>query len=232
MSDEKQKKELISQSNFAKLCGVSSEAVRKAIIAGKVDVYGEGRSKKIIVSGENSIAYLHDKNSQRKKHIPSTSVNPSEIKKAQSKSIHPDLSNKDLPVPSSSFKNLIELEDERFDINDISLTAINKMKGLEAARKSAQDRKIARGDLIDRHLVTTVMGKFYTIEVNELKPIADKTPSKIAAIFGDEDSEKILKINKLLSSEITKVLKHMNYEMKRFLNGINKNSTDLVHADN
>ena len=231
MNKQKNKDEEMSQAGFARLCGVSSEAVRKAIVAGKVDARSEGRSKIILLSGQNSVAYLHDKNAQRKKTITSKPSDLSEINKYQKKSIPPVSSKENQNGHSSTFKNIIDLTAENIDINSISLADVNKIKGIESARKSAQDRNIARGDLIDRKIVTTVFGKIYTIEVNELKPIADKTPSKIAAIFGDEDSKKILKVNQLLSSEITKVLKHINYEVDRFLKDINKTSDDLIYAD-
>ena len=230
MGTETSRDDTTSQTNFAALCGVSAEAVRKACIAGKIDIVGEGRSKKILLSGKNSISYLHDKNSQRIKNTV-----PKLNDEAENRSvIHPSNSVENTEPstkkPSSNIQSLIDFESEDIEFGDITLNDINKFKSLEAAKKSAQSRKIERGKLIDRQLVTTVFGKIYTIEVNELKPISDKTPSKIAAIFEDEDSEKILKVSQLLSSEITKVLKHINYEVDRFLKDINTDTTD-IYAD-
>ena len=66
MSEESNIKNAVTQSGFAKLCGVSPEAVRKAIVAGKIDAVGEGRQKRILLAGVNTIGYLNDRNSQRK----------------------------------------------------------------------------------------------------------------------------------------------------------------------
>ena len=230
MGTQANRDDTTSQTKFAALCGVSAEAVRKACLVGKIDIVGEGRTKKILLSGVNSITYLHDKNSQRIKGAVPKLGDESESKRTLPSSDSVENTEPSTKKPPSNIKNLIDFESEDIAFGDITLNDINKFKSLEAAKKSAQDRRIARGALIDRKLVTTVFGKIYTIEVNELKPISDKTPPKIAAIFEDEDSEKILKVSQILSAEITKVLKHINYEVDRFLKDINTETTD-IYAD-
>ena len=228
MSEEIKTKDVITQSGFAKLCGVSPEAVRKAIVAGKIGAIGEGRKKRILLADLNTVAYLNDRNSQRKKSVKPQSDNVSAPISIPDK--HPQVqpSPTDTPKASSPSNTLkmIDLDDEDIDISSFSQNDIKKVKDLETARKNAQDRKKSRGDLIDRKLVTTILGKIYTIEVNQIKPIADKSPSRIAAIFEDEDPEKILKVSQILSSDISDALNHIKHNVERFLNQINKNSKE------
>ena len=228
MSEESNIKNAVTQSGFAKLCGVSPEAVRKAIVAGKIDADGEGRKKRILLASVNTISYLNDRNSQRKNSVKlhsNTVLDPISIPDK-----HPQLQNSPTDTSKASSESntlkMIDLDDEDIDISSFSQNDIKKVKDLETARKNAQDRKKSRGDLIDRKLVTTILGKIYTIEVNQIKPIADKSPSRIAAIFEDEDPEKILKVSQILSSDISDALNHIKHNVERFLNQINKNSKE------
>ena len=104
------------------------------------------------------------------------------------------------------------------------------MQILEGAKGKALDRKTKRGDLIERKLLSAFLGKIYTIEVNQLKPIADKSPSKIAAIFENEDAEKMLKVSQILAEEIAQALNHIQHTTDRFLDSINKNFGDRENA--
>jgi len=210
--------QLVTQTAFAKLCQVSAEAIRKACESGKIDIQGKGRKKKINLSGANTIAYLHDKNSQRVKPKISKSEQP----------IQEIESNQSPPPPNQQKSNIINLLDLGEDINieTVSAQDIKKLKDLESARKSAEDRRKSRGELIERSLVKFVLGKIFTIEVNQIKPIADKAPSKIAAIFESDDSEKILAVSKLLSEEHTKALKHIKHITDKFLSGL-ENSNNI-----
>jgi len=232
MSEETKTENLTSQSKFAKLCGVSPEAVRKAIVAGKIDAIGEGRKKRILLAGLNTIAYLNDRNSQRKKSVKLQLDTVSDPISIPDK--HPQLQasppNNHKESPPTNTRKKIDLDDEDIDISSFNQNDIKKLKDLETARKHAQDRKKSRGDLIDRKLVTTILGKIYTIEVNQIKPIADKSPSRIAAIFEDEDPEKILKVSQILSSDISDALNHIKHSVERFLNQINKNSKEKGNA--
>lgn len=202
--------QLVTQTAFAKLCQVSAEAVRKGCESGKINIVGKGRKKKINLDGANTIAYLHDKNSQRiKPKIPKSYQIP---QKNNAGEIEQDQS------PQND--NKMSLLDDNIDITKVTAQEIKKLKDLESARKSAEDRRKSRGKLIERSLVKFVLGKIYTIEVNQIKPIADKVPSRIAAIFENDDSEKILAVSQLLTEEHTKALKHIKYTIDKFLAGL------------
>jgi len=204
---------LLSQSAFAKLCKVSAEAIRKACAAGKINIVGEGRNKKIDLDGLNTISYLHDKNSQRNKpKIKETVVSPHNVENSARKI--------DDDSRSGSVGNVVNLIDDDTDYRDISASDIKKLKDLESAKRSAQERMKIRGELIDRKLVRIVLGRIYTIEVNEIKVIADKAPPKIAALFEDESPEKILAVSQLLSSDFAKCFEHIKHVVDKFITDI------------
>ena len=221
----------ISQSKFAKLCCVSAEAVRKAILAGKIDAVGEGRKKRILLAGINTIGYLNDRNSQRKNSVKSQPAAPPPVLQPEEQAPAPAAQSQNThPIPAVNINNILDFENEDIDLSQFSQTDLKKLQVLESAKKSALDRKTKRGDLIDRKLVTTVLGKIYTIEVNQLKPISDKSPSKIAAIFEDEDAEKILKVSQLLTADIAQALNHIQHSTNRFLDSINRNFKEQQDA--
>jgi hypothetical protein len=228
MSEETKTENLTSQSKFAKLCGVSPEAVRKAIVAGKIDAIGEGRKKRILLAGVNTIGYLNDKNSQRKNSVKSQpAAAPASVSISEEKSSQPAAQPPESKPPFAvNINNILDFENEDIDLSQISQNDLKKLQVLESTKKNAQERKTKRGDLIERKLLSAFLGKIYTIEVNQLKPIADKSPSKIAAIFENEDAEKMLKVSQILADDIAQALNHIQHTTDRFLDSINKNFTD------
>ena len=225
MSEESKIKNAVTQSGFAKLCGVSPEAVRKAIVAGKIDAVGEGRQKRILLAGVNTIGYLNDRNSQRKNPAQSQpAAVPAAVSIPEKKSLEPAAQPLESSPPSEiNINNLLDFENEDIDLSKFTQTDLKKIQVLESAKKNALERKMKRGDLVDRKLLSVFLGKIYTIEVNQLKPIADKSPSKIAAIFENEDAEKMLKVSQILAEDIAQALNHIQHTTDRFLDSINKN---------
>ena len=228
MSEESKTKDVITQSGFAKLCCVSPEAVRKAIVAGKIDAEGKGRKKRILLSGVNTIGYLNDRNSQRKKSVKSQpAAAPAAVSIPKEKTPEQAPQQLETSPPSKiNINNILNFENEDIDLTKFSESEIKKLTALETAKGRALDRKTKRNDLIERKLLSAFLGKIYTIEVNQLKPIADKSPSKIAAIFEDEDAEKMLKVSQILAEEIAQALNHIQHVTNRFLDSINKNFGD------
>ena len=227
MSEENKTKDVITQSGFAKLCGVSPEAVRKAIVAGKIDATGEGRKKRILLAGINTIGYLNDRNSQRKNSVKSQSAAPPPVLQSEEQAPAPAApSQKENSLPAVNINNILDFENEDIDLSKFTQTDLKKIQVLESAKKNAFERKMKRGDFVDRKLLSVFLGKIYTIEVNQLKPIADKSPSKIAAIFENEDAEKMLKVSQILTDDIAQALNHIQHTTDRFLDSINKNFVD------
>jgi hypothetical protein len=223
---------LVSQAQFAKLCKVSAEAIRKACIAGKIDIEGEGRKKKIDLNGSSTIEYLHDKNSQRNKaaenspKMEKSSIAVPDVASGQEKNnIAKNLPDQSLSSGSDSksggdFEIDLENSTDAEILKNLTVGKVKMLKEIEAMRLARQLRLKNRGALIERKLVTIFLGKIFTIEQNEIIPIADKSPAKIAAIFGVEDNEKILKVGKLLKNEIAKAFKHIEIRTEDFMEHI------------
>ncbi len=228
MSEESKTKDVATQSGFAKLCGVSPEAVRKAIVAGKIDAEGEGRKKRILLAGINTIGYLNDRNSQRKNSVTQQpSAAPAAVSIPEDKTPEQVPPQSEESSPSAvNINNILDFENEDIDLTLFNQVDLKKLQILEVTKKNALERKTKRGDLIERKLLSAFLGKIYTIEVNQLKPIADKSPSKIAAIFENEDAEKMLKVSQILADDIAQALNHIQHTTNRFLDSINKNFAD------
>ena len=228
---KQQPQNLVNQTQFAKLCKVSAEAIRKACASGKINIVGEGRKKQIDLSGELTIDYLHDKNSQREKSS-NNSENHQEIPPPVSEQTLPeeDSSSKtvsDEPVTPKNYGSdltnidLDNLSDE--DMLRLRPSHVKMLKDLETTLRTRQNRIKERGDLIDRKLVTKFLGILFTIERNEIVPISEKIPSEIAAILGVEDNELILKVGKLLKDEFANAFSHIEAKTQNFLSSINSN---------
>lgn len=229
-----QPQNLVNQTQFAKLCKVSAEAIRKACAAGKINFIGEGRKKQIDLNGELTIDYLHDKNAQRSKS-PDNQENeqesPSQVNKQtlpEEKSSSQSVTDKNPTVDNSGLSgssdlplsiDLDNLSDE--DMLKLRPGQVKMLKDLEMTLRTRQNRFKERGDLIDRKLVTKFLGVLFTIERNEIVPISEKIPSEIAAILGIEDNELVLKIAKLMKDEFGKAFSHIEAKTQTFLTSIN-----------
>lgn len=106
------------------------------------------------------------------------------------------------------------------DFSKLPGPAVQKMQRLEAALKTRVDREAKRGGLIDRNLVSVVFAKRYQIDTNQLRPLAAKVAPDLAAELGVEDPETVLKIEKRLDDEISRILTHVKRLMDDFLKGI------------
>lgn len=228
MSEGSKTKDVATQSGFAKLCGVSPEAVRKAIVAGKIDAEGEGRKKRILLAGVNTIGYLNDRNSQRKNSVTSQpAAAPATVSIPEEKTSEQSPPQSEASPPSEvNINNILDFENEDINLSKFNQADLKKLQMIEGVKGKALDWKTKRGELIERKLLSAFLGKIYTIEVNQLKPIADKSPSKIAAIFEDEDAEKILKVSQILADDIAQALNHIQHTTNRFLDSINKSFGD------
>lgn len=224
-----QSQNLVNQTQFAKLCKVSAEAIRKACASGKINIVGEGRKKQIDLNGELTIDYLHDKNSQRTKS-PDDSENHQEIPPLVSEQTLPEEESSfkiasDVPaLPKSSGSDLTNIDLDNLTDEDmlrLRPSHVKMLKDLETTLRTRQNRIKERGDLIDRKLVTKFLGILFTIERNEIVPISEKIPSEIAAILGVEDNELVLKIGKLLKDEFAKAFSHIEAKTQTFLTSIN-----------
>ena len=216
------KEETISQVGFAKLCGVKPQAISKAKAAGKLDLIPKGKRELVNLSGEKTQEYLKDNNYQRGDRnefifVPGTKKDSGD-----------DMSGTGESRGSGSFNEnnfkASDFEDPNFDISKASTGDVGKYQKLQQALKNAQERKKNRGELVERSLIKKAFGILYAIEQNQLKPIADKAPSEIAGIYGDDGNDKKIKVTQLLHSDIMDVLTHISIEFEKFIKSLSEES--------
>jgi len=184
------KDDLISCSEFARLCGVSRAAVQKAKDGGKLDIVKDGDRWKVRPSGSKSVAYFQQQFAKQN-DVGATGVDETHA-----------------------------LDIENIDIRLVSKADIDKYGALEKAKETRDKRRLKRRELIERQLVQTIFGKLYSIDKNEFLTIGDKLAPDIATLASVDDPAVILQINERIEEECYKVLAHIKRIMGDFLESV------------
>jgi len=106
-----------------------------------------------------------------------------------------------------------EVDFDKLDIRLLSKADIDKYGALEKAKKTRDERRAKRQELIERKLVQTVFGKLYSIDKNEFLTLGDKLAPDIATLAGVNDPAVILQINERIEEECYKILAHIKRVM-------------------
>lgn len=109
---------------------------------------------------------------------------------------------------------------ERLDLSRLPAAAVQKIARLESALKTRVERMAKRQALIDRALVAQVFAKLYQIDTNELLTLGAKVTPIIAAEFGIEEPESMLRIEKAVDQEQRKILTHVKRLLDDFLKSV------------
>lgn len=201
---------LISRAKFARLAGVTKQAVSNAIKADKIKLTGAGRLAKIDLDNADNIVYLETEN--RERHSPGEDVAEGETKTAGS----------DKPGAGEDI-NLADYLHENIAMSDLSLLSkqsAERLKIIAQIKQIQVKTEKDRGELISRELVSRFLGKMYTIDVNEFRPMGASLAPELAAIAGIDDSEKIIKIGERIEKEVFVILKHSKRLLKDFLTSL------------
>ena len=108
----------------------------------------------------------------------------------------------------------------RMDLSKLSNAAVQKIQRIEAAYKTRVEHQTKRGKLIDRSLVSTVMGRLYKIDSDQIKPLGAKLAPAIGGLCGVEDTATLLQIEKAVDEETHRILSHVKRLMDDFLIGL------------
>lgn len=147
---------LISQAEFAKLCGVSQVSIHKAVKTGKVAAFGSGTSKKIHFDHEMTKAYLAKKTAL--KNAPNFDLGES--------------ANIDVPENSQKHQNLPDFSEngDNFEIpktNNHQKISLSEQKLQEEIKKIVADRRLKelkyktnRGLLIEKDKLGVILFKY------------------------------------------------------------------------
>jgi transcriptional regulator with XRE-family HTH domain len=159
----RRKQELLSMTDFSKLCGVSRQAVSKAVKNGLLDVVLSGKLKKIDKNVYKSVRYLKSFAKERKsetrkirdKIIKNNSISPKKINKKGKKKVKDDIIEEKektvsitLPKNNGNQKEIAELIKLA---NRLEYAKTEKMEQQAISEKLKNAR--LRGELIDREMV-------------------------------------------------------------------------------
>ena len=197
----------LSKPKFAELAGVSRRAVYKQITAGALVVRPDG---KLDPNNPVNQDYIN------KNKKTSDSEQP-DIKKGSKKT-----KQKTKPATPEDDKHVIDGQEIDLgnipqELNGLNQAELNRIKIAEQILDIRVKRQKLRDELIDRRLVRILFSKIYTVDVNEFLTIKDKLMPDIAAIFGINDPEIIMKAGERMDDELWKTLKHIKQIIDDFL---------------
>ena len=169
---------------------VSRQAVNNAVVRGHIV---RGQDKKIDTEHPINAAWLRSRKTGNHRPKPTGFGKPLAAPE---------------PEPALDAETLL-LRISEGNLREVPKLELDKMHKLETLLKVRVEREAKRGELIDRSLVSSVFGKLYTVDSNELKTLGIKLSPDLSAIFEADDPEKILAAEKRIDDEIMKVLSHI-----------------------
>lgn len=106
------------------------------------------------------------------------------------------------------------------DMSKLSSAAVQKVQRLEQAAKTRVEHQAKRGLLIERRLVSSVLGRLYQVDSDQIKPLGAKVAPEIGALCGVEDTATLLEIEQLIDQNTHRILSHIKRMMDDFLVGV------------
>ena len=214
--------EYLSQNKFAKLVGVSPQAVSLAVKSGRVIRCKSGIDP-LHPSNQHYAEAAADNSKKRKRgqHPPRKKRGrPKGASSSSRRSTAPPSRPAPAPGAAPPFEPEQDIDwttgELPANISALSRSTTDKLKTIEQIHalriKSDKERK----DLIERTLVRRLFSKLYLIDTNEIKTLADKLPAELAAIMGVDDRELIMKVGATIETEVYKTLAHI----KRLINDL------------
>ncbi len=209
----------LSQNQLAKLTGVSKQGISKAVSQGRVVRISLGidpthptnrhfieRLEMVRGTAEPEPTKTR-KTNQRKR---SGRARGSKTTKTQT--IKPKTANGETTMIGGYSKTQIDIQKSVAQIQEIQL------KVDERRRK-----------LISRELVDRFFGKLYLVDSNEWKTLPDRLAPEMAAIFENDDPEKILEVSKRIDKEVYRTLSHVKRMMDDFLKTMQIEGSNALH---
>ena len=208
---------LVSKAEFARLAGVSTPAISKAIKDERIVIFGKGRLAKIDA--------LHPINLQ---YINSIEDHPTAGGKKSS-----SVPNKPgpAPLPPIEVEDLTKLLDSD-NLGALSKQSADRLKTIAQIKQIQINTEKLRNDLIPRVLVQRIISRLYTIDVNEFRTLGPNLAPEIAALASIDDSETIIKIEAIVEKEVYNILRHVKRLMDDFLKSVGAEEIPLEEVEN
>ena len=216
---------LLNGSQFAKLIGVSRQAISKLLSQDKLKKSGT----KFDTENPVNRAYIE----YRKKVVPpsgktfESKKKPAVKKGAALNKKKPNKNNK-LNTQKKAFAPAGKKKDIEAEI-DLSLISeigslprgdLERYKLISAIDTQNVKTSEIRKDLISRSLVERVFAKLYSIDSNQYKNLGMNLAPAIAAETGTDSPEITIKINELIDKELYAILSHKKRIVNDFLEEI------------
>lgn len=202
---------------FSRLCGVSKQAIDKAVNAGSVILSG----KKVDLTHRITVEYLSNKNPEYKNHLAENTIPPPK-KPPVKKTAEPTPPIITAPKVSADAEPFMLTSDiTKIDTKDLihyEKKDLEKLKIYEQTRKENLVVREKEGELVKRGLVKRVYAQQYSVLKEQLGTLEDKVTKPICALFGEtEDSEQSIKVRELINKETGKALNHFKRVMNDYL---------------
>lgn len=225
-------KNTVNQSHFSKMCGVSRQAVSKAVKAKLIKLIG----KKVNLDHRITCEYYFTQTGKSLK--PESVDEPPHVKSTPPKKAPPVKKTKVEKITAPVIEDgplggdVLDIDNDIVlpdgiqcldDINEKNILSIQsdylkKLAELEKAKTSKQKREEALGLLIKRTTVRTVFAKLHTIDTNQWKTLEDRISPGISGIFGfEEGCPEEVEVRKIITNETSKTLRHVKRLLDEFL---------------
>jgi len=200
---------------FARLCGVSKQAIDKAVKSGSVILSG----KKVDLTHRITVEYLSNKNTEYKNDL----AEPKPVKK-KSVPENPPPKITAPPVDDDAEPFMLTSDITNISVKDLihyEKKDLEKLKLYEQTRKENLVVREKEGELVKRDLVARVYAQQYSVLKEQIGTLEDKVTKDICAIFGEsEESLQSVKVREKINIETGKALNHFKRVMNDYLDRV------------
>ena len=104
------------------------------------------------------------------------------------------------------------------DLGKYHKSELDKLRIFEVALKTQQDREHKRGELIPRELVTKLFSRIQAVDSNEWRTLEERLIPTLCSVAGfADDDPRVIKIQKAINKETTRILRHTQRIIDTFL---------------
>lgn len=208
---------LVTQTEFAELCGCSRAFITKSVQNGSVIKRNPKKGEPAKIDTDlplnNEFMKMTKERSEARKQNKKEDKPVKQAPKVQ----EPDINQEE--IEDAEDINLDDIDINNLsDITKLTKNNLEKIKILETIRKQKQDREIKRGDYVDKVAVMTILAKIFEIHMNEFLTTSDKLAPDLASVFGVTEQIKIIEARNVTEETLYKTLQRIKSEINNFLN--------------
>ncbi|MBE3063631.1 MAG: hypothetical protein IMZ69_01270 [Spirochaetes bacterium] len=219
----------VTKAEFSRMAKVSRAAVSIALRKGRITAERDGSMNP---KRPENAAYITTRKRQRRQKSPGpggrkgapAKLKPSRSERGQkttkgkpkqhvARSAGGRKTKRAKIAESGPQKGALQIDGETFNMADLRHT-------IAKADKAEQEIAIRRGELVERTDVHRVFARLYQVHTSQLKTLADKEGSNVAAAFGLTDPVAVLKVQQVMSENMRRALSQIKQELNEYLESI------------